>query len=292
MHPILPPELVSAIIEQVVDRTTLISLCSTSKAIGIEASRWLYNNITDILGRDADRHYRLLKTLVAKPHLASFVHSYTMDSVALVCKAVEDDVSFNDLDSKKPLDTASVLWVILPHALGLMYNLEYLSFRAFAAEPAAYWALRKASFQLKEMHWEARQEGEAMAAFLSTQHRLEILYLSDGLSHPVDPKACLALRLLGGDSTTFGRILPGRPLVTNLDWLSSGGEYVKHPLLPALLPELHRITHFSIEGFSARLRLPTFGGHFRDLVAMKLNYIYEVSLACNFGDRKRSSACF
>jgi len=86
------------------------------------------------------------------------------------------------------------------------------------------------------MHWEAFQEGEEMAAFLSTQKRLETLYLSDGLSHPVDSRACSTLRFLIGDSTTI--------------------ESCATP----------------------RLQLPAFGGHFRALIAMKINHIYEVSV--------------
>ena len=275
----LPWELVSTIIEEVVDRSSLLSLCLTSKGAYRETSRWLYGDISDNLDKDPDRHYRLLKTLIKASHLASLVRSYTINSVAWIFDAKEDHLDLDDSvgDPKRGLDMASVIWSILPRALSHMFNLEYLSFRGVSPDPAAYWLLRRVAFQLKEMCWEACQEGEEMAAFLSTQRRLETLYLSDGLSHPVDSKACLTLRLLSGDSTTFGRILPGRPAITHLHWLSTMGEYHDHPLLPTLLQELHRITHFSIEGFSARLRLPKFGGHFRDLVAMKLNYIYEVS---------------
>ena len=141
----------------------------------------------------------------------------------------------------------------------------------------AHWLLRGATFQLKELRWEAREEGEEMAAFLSTQRRLETLYLSDGLSHPVDPRGCFTLRLLSGDSATVGRILLGRPGITHLHWLSSTWEYND---APASLPlELHRITHFSIQGFNARLRLPAFGSNYRDLVAMKLYYIYTVRVS-------------
>jgi len=132
MVPALPWELVSTIIQEVIDRNTLLSLCLASKATFAEASRWLYDDISDNLNMNADRHCRLVETLVKAPHLASLVHSYTIDSVASICPT--DSGGHLDCDddagnSMGKVDTPSLLWSILPEALSLMSNLEYLFFR-------------------------------------------------------------------------------------------------------------------------------------------------------------------
>jgi len=282
MSPDLPWELISAIIGKVVDRSTLLSLCSTTKAVYEEASRCLYCDLSDNLDGNAKRHIKRIQTIVSNPHLASLVRSYTIESVASswryelggsdLEREVESDAPSTVKERK--LDPRSFLWDILPQALNLMANLEHLCFRELSGQPSADWLLPNVNFQLKKMDWGSHGEGEEMATFLATQRRIEYLYLEEGPACPLDLGACLTLRSLRGNLSTFERFLPGRPEITELDWVPSMGD----PMLEVLLPELHRITHFSIGGYFMRHKLMPLGGYFRDLVAMNIHHIYEASV--------------
>jgi len=281
MFPILPWELVSAIIQHVIERSTLITLCLTTKAAYSEASKRIYRDLSDNLDRNPAHHLHRIKALIAYPRLASLVRSFSIKSVASSWRYTPPNNGLETEDEAlvkkgRKVDLKGEIWGILPQALNLMSNLEHLSFREFSGQPSAHWLLPNVTFQLKTLRWGSHGEGEPMAAFLETQQRLETLHLEEGLSCPMDPGSCLTLKSVQGNLSTFQRFLPGRPGIKHLRWVPSMEEYDGDPLINILVEELGRITHFSIGGYFMRRLLSVFGGHFRDLIALEIYYIYEV----------------
>ena len=277
MTPILPWELISAIIQHVADRRTHLSLSLTTRAAYSEASKRIYEDLSDNLNRDPAQHLRRVEALIAYPHLASHVRSFTIQSVASCWRNTPPDEA--SVKKGPRVDLKGDIWDILPQALNLMFNLEHLSFREYSGQASAHWLLPSVTFQLKTMHWGSHGEGEEMAAFLATQTRLETLGLDEGLSCSMDPRSCLTLISVRGNLSTFERFLPGRPRITHIEWIPSLMEYDGDPLIDVLIGELDRITHFSVGGYFMRRLLSTLGGHFQSLVALEIYHIYEASVS-------------
>jgi len=135
MEPRLPPELIEKFINHVVDYPSLLSLCLTSWSFHEEASKHIYRHIDDLGSTDALPHLRLLETLISNPKLASLVHAYTSDRIAL---SMDPDAVFasHALTSAQPDQDVKRLrqrwriWNILPRALLVMDNLKLFRFRS------------------------------------------------------------------------------------------------------------------------------------------------------------------
>ena len=271
MSPSLPWELIFAIILQAAaDTSTILSLCLTSKSTKEEAQIHLYRDVfysqdTSIRGQIA-----FLETMISEPSLALLVRHFTSSS-----SASSPHMPTWKLwkEKKKPEEPRHKVWRILPHALRNMQNLEKLEFREVSGQPSAYWILPGVEFQLRALYWECHGEGVEMANFLATQRCLETISLEQGPSCPLDPSACLTVRSLYGNPTSFVRFLPGRPNITQLDWVPSMDEDI--PMSMAGL--CSNITHLSIGGYFGRASLTEFAPVLPSLQAMHLQGLYSVS---------------
>lgn len=282
MHPQLPRELVSTIISQVTDNSTLLSLCLAAKATYREGSAQLYHSIdeTGLQYGALRRQIKLLETLASNPYLSSLVHSYSIWSIAP--RVAPEHIPDFQARAGRPTEwehPEERFWHLLPLALNLMVNLKQLRFRERTGQPSADWLFANVTFQLKRLEWGSQREGAGMANFLVRQHHLEHLCILDGLLCPLAPSACVSVRSLKGDLTTLKRFLPGRPAITHLEWVLG---HTENPAglvrSPTLLPELGRITHLIIGGNSMRQNLAQYlVGCFHSLVALHLLSLKKVS---------------
>jgi len=242
-RPGLPWKVVAEVINFVPEerRETLCALCLTSRAAYLEASRLLHCSFSNKYDTP-QRHIKRLRLLLSNPtitRLASLIQSYDVD----VSELDTDRGCFDD----SPNAEVEEMWMYIPRALTLMVNLKRLRY-----VEDAEWQMPRAQglsmdlikFQLEELHWELFvDEDVGFAKFLEGQHQLKSLYLTPGLRTPVAHDACKRLVYVEGPLSVFRKILPGRPNIKQIRWITADGPNDDGSSLQG---EFDRITHLSL----------------------------------------------
>lgn len=198
---ILPAELYRLIVDEVdhEDRTTLVSLSSTSRPLKLEADRVLYRNFVNV--QNAKTLVLFCKTVIACPHLASLVQYYKLH-----CYTILDVKSGHEF------------WQLLPLALQAFTKLKRVHIEMIRLSTPFTYVLHDVKFQLTHLHWGCRLEAEFIP-FLSQQHALRSLHVMFYEATPHIPSSALRnLHTLSGDRAAITTLLPGRNIEV-LEWI-------------------------------------------------------------------------
>lgn len=208
----VPQEIADAIIQHAEDNpTSLYNLCLVSSSFLPNAQRVLYREIRiadDVHGAcsvwfiNMEQFLRFLKIIVEHNNaLAQHIQK-------LYLPIVRDDPGF---------------FMLVHQGLQLMNNLKILT----NSIPAKYLP-KNCSFQLNAITHRETWSGNSslspgVAEFLASQTSLKSLYIFGGpyLDKPFPETYFPNLEALGGNRRIIEKILPGRPLVTTLSWLSN-----------------------------------------------------------------------
>lgn len=170
----IPLEIYSLIIGHIDDKTDLLSMLVSSKAIVADVERKLYSSV-QFGQEDNQRHILFLKSVLDpnRGHLSGFVYHY--------CYIIS---------SKPPRPTVLSL---LKRALITFTNLQQIRFGITEEDIfASFLALENPPFQLEFFQWVgppiARVRPDGVLRFLTSQHALKTLYIHNGgLNSPQIP---------------------------------------------------------------------------------------------------------
>jgi len=245
----LPPEVCSFIVEHVERRADLCTLCLVSKKFQTAAERVLYQSL-DMDMRKPSNTIMFCGLLAEQPRLSRLV-------IVLAIHVNEErqvDHESSPRLEQRPFSPSPHYWTAVSRALRNTTGLRSLRVCLNSGVPMNYaWILKDCSFQLHTFHCDLAWDGD-LASFLSTQHELADLHISDfdddipeNLSlttHSLRQAHTLArLTVLDCAFTkAAGVLVPGRPVTHVKTCLSSTNDETRRVELALLLSDLRLST--------------------------------------------------
>ncbi|KDR79847.1 hypothetical protein GALMADRAFT_153593 [Galerina marginata CBS 339.88] len=209
---LLPVELVHLMMENLkTERSSLHALTLTSKALRQEATRFLYQSMTDTSGTC---HYKFLLNIRRHPaELAPLVRTYHTPT--------------------GPHEQRGHLWGLIRRCLLLMVNLKELAFRKIIGDPVHIFPYvgkgQKMLFQLDKFIWMVQSDTyrKPMQTFLETQNELAHVewVTSQSVILSCSAQASPKLKSLEGSTSTIRVLLPSRS-ITELYWFNEWPLYL------------------------------------------------------------------
>lgn len=242
----LPPQVYSSIVRRFERRADLCTLSLVSKSFRAATERELYRSL-DV--REPSATIMLCNLLSEKPRLSQLVVEFTISINEEGLYDSEINYRTHDLFSPPSDYLASV-----SRALQRTTNLRLLHIHLSRGIPLKYaWILGNCSFRLHTFHcdfaWDAH-----LVSFLSTQHLLSELYISDFNEDipenvSINARSLRQARTIPNLSTlncTFtgvvGTLVPGRPVTHVKTCFSSSGLKAKRVELALILANLRLST--------------------------------------------------
>ncbi|KAH9024820.1 hypothetical protein EDB85DRAFT_1985894 [Lactarius pseudohatsudake] len=242
----LPQEMYSPIARHIERRADLCTLCLVSKRFRTATERELYRSL-DVSEPSAT--IVLCNILSEKPRLSQLVVAFTI--------SLNEEESYNNGTNSQahdPFFPLSDYWTSVSRALQSTMHLRSLRIHLSRGIPLKYaWILGKCSFRLHTFHcdfaWDAH-----LVSFLSTQHLLTELYISDfnedipenlsiNASSLRQARTIPNLSILDCTFTgAVGTFVPGRPVTHVKTCFSSSSLEAKRVELALLLANLRLST--------------------------------------------------
>lgn len=222
----IPLELYPSIIGHIYNRTDLLSMLLSSKAIVADVERKLYNTIR--FGRQSDeRHILFLESILdpKRPHLSGLLYHYSY-------------VTGPDWRN-------TALLSLLNRALPTFTNIKQLRFGIPDEDIfTSFLALENPPFQLEFFSWiglpiaRVRPDGIGVLRFLASQHALKTLYIhNSGTNLPqISPLRNLKnLKNIIGSVPAILPLLPRSAQIERIHWIPYPNDDLDHlPLLTGL----------------------------------------------------------
>lgn len=242
----LPPEVYSVIAQHVERRADLCTLCLVSKSFQSAAEHMLYRTLDT---GESSNTTLLCGVLVEQPRLSRLVANLT---IYLNEEGRDDNGS--DPQVQQPFLSSSHHWTSISRALRNTAGLRSLRVYVNSGIPMNYaWILDNCSFQLHSFHCDLAWD-EHLVSFLSTQHKLTDLHISD-FDEDIEENKFISTHslrqahTLPGLSTldcTFtkavGILVPGRPVTHVKTCFSSSNHEARRVELALLLADLRLST--------------------------------------------------
>ena len=242
----LPPQVYSSIVRRIERRADLCALCLVSKSFRAATERELYRSL-DV--REPSATIMLCDLLSEKPRLSQMVAEFTISINEEGLYESEINHQTHDLFSP-PSDYL----VSVSRALQRTTNLRLLHIHLSRGIPLKYaWILDNCSFRLHIFHCDFAWDPH-LVSFLSTQHLLSELYISDFNEDiqenvSINARSLRQARTISNLSTlncTFtgvvGTLVPGRPVTHVKTCFSSSDLKAKRVELALLLANLRLST--------------------------------------------------
>ncbi|KAF9542272.1 hypothetical protein CPC08DRAFT_756069 [Agrocybe pediades] len=270
----VPIELYRPIVEYVVDRQPLLSLCLTSKDFKFEAERLLYNSMTTPLTENGVTvHAKFLRTVSNVKRLAALVRTYYF-SWGNKCYSVPPS----------PLPS------LLRSALQAMVNLRELWLAVVDMHSTAApgtesivqmpFIFDNCTFQLDTLLMMHCIDTTAFCSFLAGQKKLRKLtaYLDPyarNRKHILSPEACPSLEVLQGNRNAIDVLLPNCH-IKSLMW--DPDMFEMNQSLPHLSEALSDLKILSLGGNYLRPSLHTLAEHLKSVEWLELVTIHSGEL--------------
>ncbi|KAF8968529.1 hypothetical protein BDZ97DRAFT_355518 [Flammula alnicola] len=261
--PKLPLELYRAIVENIEDRTTLLSLCLASNAFKFEAERLLYKSVTSTDTTNRAAHLAFLRTITENGRLALLVHTYHFP--------------FIDNDTYDPLNQ------LLRRALQATTNLRELTITGLCRLAKTYYdgltpqsLFSGCTFQLETLYLVQYVDAREFFSFLATQQRLRrlaVYFDRNGQSPP--STVCPKLDFLQGNRRAIEVLLPNRQ-ITTLVWDPSCYEATR--AMPHLSEPLRYVKTLMFDGCYLRPSLSAIVDHLASLEYLELVALHAEEL--------------
>jgi len=245
----LPPEMCSYIVEHVERRADLCTLCLVSKTFRTAAERVLYRSL-DMDIRKLSSTIMLCGLLAQQPRLSRLV---TVLAIHMNEERQVDHESSPRLE-QWPFSPPSHYWTAVSRALRNTTGLRSLHVHLNGGVPMNYaWILNDCGFQLHTFHCDLAWDRH-LVSFLSTQHELTDLHISDFdddipenqslTTHSLRQAHTLAhLTVLDCAFAEAASVLvPGRPVTHVKTCLSSTNNETRRVELALLLSDLRLST--------------------------------------------------
>jgi len=246
----LPPEVCSLIVEHVERRADLCTLCLVSKWFRTAAERVLYRSL-DVDMRKPSNTILLCGLLAEQPRLSRLV---TVLAIHVGEERQVDYESSPRLEQRPFSPPPSHYWTVVSRALRNTTGLRSLRVYLNSGVPMNYaWILNDCSFQLHTLHYDLAWDRH-LVSFLSTQHELTNLHISD-FDDDIPENLTLTTHSLRQAHTlphltvldcTFteaaGVLVPGRPVTHVKTCLSSTNDETRRVELALLLSDLRLST--------------------------------------------------
>ncbi|KAN0131499.1 hypothetical protein V8E53_010607 [Lactarius tabidus] len=243
----LPPHVYSSIARHIKRRADLCTLCLVSKSFRAATERELYRSL-DV--REFSATIMLCNLLSEKPRLSQLVVEFT---ISLNEEGLYDSgINYQTQDLFSP---PSDYIASISEALQRTTNLRSLYVHLSRGIPLKYaWILSNCSFRLHTFHCDFSWD-EHLVSFLSTQHLLSDLHISDFNEDilenvSINARSLRQARAIPNLSTlncTFtgavGALAPGRPVTHVKTCFSSTGLKAKRVELALLLANLRLSTN-------------------------------------------------
>lgn len=243
-----PPHVYSSIVRHIESRTELCTLCLVSKSFRVATERELYRSL-DV--KEFSATIMLCNLLSEKPRLSQLVVEFTI-SINEEGRYYDNGINYQTQDLFSP---PSDYIASISKALQRTTNLRSLYVHLSQGIPLKYaWILTNCSFQLYTFHCDFAWD-EHLVSFLSTQHLLSDLHISDFNEDipenvSINARSLRQARTIPNLSTlncTFTgavrALAPGRPVTHVKTCFSSPGLKAKRVELALLLANLRLSTN-------------------------------------------------
>ncbi|KDR74617.1 hypothetical protein GALMADRAFT_558676 [Galerina marginata CBS 339.88] len=237
--PTLPLELVQVILDNIHDEKDLCAVSLTCHGLYGLATPLLYSNITISKWHNADsQFFRFAETMLNKPHLASFVKSFS-----------------------GPLKSPSSLSDAFYPLQGWLQHIVNLKTLRTTLPPTFYqYLFPDCPFLLESLHIGFYGGTEVIENFLVRQSDLFSLSIARFRpvgSRPLSPLACPNLKVLSGNIYAAKTFFPGRR-VLRFVWNYQYGESVNVP--PTLLSDISEELN-NLRSLSYKIADPAYPTH-------------------------------
>jgi len=279
--PTYPVDIITAIVSQVNDPKTLLSLCLTNHFVGHEGRRWLYRDL-DAGPYKPEFHLKRLSSLLSNPSLPPLVQSFTLVRMTRPAEHTED--TLYQLIEEEPDYTErmnlveQLLSALLEKALPRMVNLRELEY--CSRSPGGTTGLKlllapgeSTTFHLQMLRW-GNSWDDHFIDFIKTQKYLKALALGSGLcpsdaiiNHRIPQDICDGLAAISGDQRVVEAILPFalgvKSVVLDIGKLKDGkgvfGSKVDLKVTGPLAKAMPQLTRLTLHNYTTRISIATFG---------------------------------